>query len=168
VLGPGEFAAVLERIASREVDPYAAAEAIMARAVAGAPVVPSPIDHVGIAVKDAPALAALFRDLLGLETGEPEVIGAHRLRFVLAGGATLELVEAVTPEAPVAKFLLKHGDALHHVCFRVRDIDASVQALVARGVRMIDEQPRQGAHGSRIAFIHPASAGGLLVELKQP
>ena len=128
----------------------------------------APIDHVGIAVKDAVAVAALFRDLLGLETGEPEIIGAHRLRFVEAGGATLELVEAVTAEAPVAKFLEKRGDALHHICFRVNDIEVRVRALVARGVRMIDEQPRQGAHGSRIAFIHPSSAGGLLVELKQP
>jgi LAO/AO transport system kinase len=168
VLGPGEFTSVLDRIASRDVDPYAAAEAIMARAVAGAPAVPAPIDHVGIAVKDAVAVAALFRDLLGLETGAPEIIGAHRLRFVEAGGTTLELVEAVTADAPVAKFLQKRGDALHHLCFRVKDIEASVRALVARGVRMIDEQPRQGAHGSRIAFIHPSSAGGLLVELKQP
>ncbi len=109
----------------------------------------------------------MFEALVGLKTGSPEVIGAHSLRFVEAGGATLELVEAVSADAPVAKFLEKRGEALHHLCFRVADIDAAMAALKARGVRFIDDVPRPGAHGSRIAFLHPTSAGGLLVELKQ-
>jgi methylmalonyl-CoA/ethylmalonyl-CoA epimerase len=90
------------------------------------------------------------------------------LRFVAAGGPTLELVEATAADAPIAKFLERRGEALHHLCFRVSDIDRTMAELVAQGVTFIDERPRQGAHGSRIAFIHPTSAGGLLIELKEP
>jgi LAO/AO transport system kinase len=168
VLRPGEFDGLLDRIASRSQDPYSAAESVLARALqGGARSVSAPLDHVGIAVSDAERFVTLFQSLAGLSTGEPEVIGLHRLRFVEAGGATLELVEAVSPDAPVAKFLEKRGDALHHLCFRVADIDAALSALKSQGVRLIDEVARPGAHGSRIAFIHPSSAGGLLIELKQ-
>jgi LAO/AO transport system kinase len=174
VLAPGEFDAVLTRITAREVDPYAAAATVTARAlaapgaigddVAGAAM---PLDHVGIAVKDAAPFATLCAAWFGQATDEPEIVGQHRLRFVSAGGPTLELIEAVSPEAPVAKFLATRGDALHHLCFRVPDIDAAIARLRAAGVTFIDETPRPGAHGSRIAFIHPSSAGGLLIELKQ-
>ena len=168
VLGPGEFDRMLDRIAAREVDPYAAAESVMIRAVGGEARVSMPLDHVGIAVRDAESFVSLFDSLAGLKTDAPEVIGAHRLRFVDAGGATLELVEAMSADAPVAKFLDKRGEALHHLCFRVADIERAMATLKARGIKFIDEAPRQGAHGSRIAFIHPGSAGGLLIELKQP
>jgi LAO/AO transport system kinase len=167
ILAKGEFERLLDAVTAREVDPYAAAESVLARAMGRAPSAGMPLDHVGIAVADAPALAAIFQRLVGLQTDEPEVIGSHRLRFVDAGGATLELVEAAAPDAPVAKFLAKRGDALHHLCFRVPDIEAAIARLTGDGVRFIDEQPRPGAHGSRIAFIHPSSAGGLLIELKQ-
>ena len=140
----------------------------MARALGTGPGVSAPLDHVGIAVADAGAFVRMFGDVLGLSAGEPEVVGLHRLRFVDAGGATLELVEPTAPDAAVAKFLAKRGDALHHLCFRVPDIAQTMDALKARGVKFIDEQPRQGAHGSRIAFLHPTSTGGLLIELKQP
>ena len=167
IMAKGEFDQLLAAVTAREVDPYAAADSVMARATGRAPIAGMPLDHVGIAVKDAPAVAALFRKLVDLSTDEPETIGLHRLRFVAAGGATLELVEALTDEAPVAKFLAKRGDALHHLCFRVPDIDAAIARLVKQGVTFIDEKARPGAHGSRIAFIHPSSAGGLLIELKQ-
>jgi len=167
VLAPGEFDSILERIADRAIDPYAAAAEVMSRTVGGAARVAHPLDHVGIGVKDAQAFATMFSDLLGLTTDSPEVVGLHRLRFVDAGGVTLELVEGTSPESPVAKFLEKRGDALHHLCFRVTDIDLAVKTLRERGIRLIDEQPRQGAHGSRIAFLHPSSCGGLLIELKQ-
>ena len=171
VLAAGEFDRLLDRIAARDVDPYAAAESVIGRALAsGAPSASAtgfPLDHVGIAVRDAGPFVTMFANLLGLSTDQPEVVGSHRLRFVEAGGVTLELVEAVTDDAPVAKFLGKRGEALHHLCFRVTDIDAAVAALLKQGVRFIDEQPRPGAHGSRIAFLHPSSAGGLLIELKQ-
>ena len=167
VLAPGEFETMLDRIANRETDPYAAAAHVMSRTVGVGPLAAHPLDHVGIAVKDAPAFAAMFQDLLGLTTDSPEVVGHHRLRFVDAGGATLELIESLSPEAPVAKFLEKRGEALHHLCFRVKDIEQAVKTLRDRGIRLIDEQPRLGAHGSRIAFLHPSSTGGLLIELKQ-
>ena len=167
VLGPGEFHRILDRIAARETDPYAAASAVMQRAIGSTGNVEAPLDHIGIAVTEAAPFARLFQDLLGLSTDEPEVVGLHRLRFVHAGTATLELVEATAPDAPVAKFIAKRGEGLHHICFRVADIDTALTMLKGKGVRLIDEQPRQGAHGSRIAFLHPSSARGLLIELKQ-
>jgi LAO/AO transport system kinase len=169
VLAAGEFDRLLNQVAAREIDPYAAAEAVMARALA--PALPDggrPLDHIGIAVRDAAPFVAVFAKIAGLATGEPEIVGTHRLRFVAAGGVTLELVEAMSPDAPAAKYLERRGESLHHLCFRVPDIDAAIARLVADGVRFIDERPRAGAHGSRIAFIHPSSAGGLLIELKQP
>jgi methylmalonyl-CoA/ethylmalonyl-CoA epimerase len=95
-------------------------------------------------------------------------VGLHRLRFVESGDSTLELVEPLSAEAPIAKFIAKRGEGLHHICLRVRNIEQTMAQLKAKGVEFIDEQPRQGAHGSRIAFIKPASANGLLVEIKQP
>jgi LAO/AO transport system kinase len=174
VLAEGEFDEVLGRIAARDVDPYGAAAAIMARALgasaADAPAVPAParvLDHVGIALADAPGLAAVFARLFGLRTGEPEDVGPHRLRFVEAGEATLELVEPLRDDAPVAKYLATRGPGLHHICLRVADVDAALASLEALGVRLIDRTPRRGAHGSRIAFLHPSATGGVLVEIKE-
>jgi LAO/AO transport system kinase len=190
VLAPGEFAAVLEQLANRATDPYSAAAAIVRRGtgvVSTDPAAPEPglprtrpgsegpgpvenrpvpLDHVGIAVRDPAELVAWFDQVFGVPTSEPEDVGRHRLRFVQTGGATLELVQPLSNDAPVARFLEKHGPGLHHLCLRVPDIDAAVAALKARGIQLIDEAPRAGAHGSRIAFIHPSSAHGLLVELK--
>ncbi len=169
VLAAGEFDGILDRIAAREDDPYGAAAAVMSRAL-GTGTSPAEItlDHVGVAVADAADYSALFERLFGLATDEPEQVGQHRVRFVDTGDATLELVEPVTADAPVAKFLATRGAGLHHVCLRVQDIDAAMAALRDRGVRLIDEKPRAGAHGSRIAFIHPSSTAGLLIELKEP
>jgi len=190
VLAPGEFAAVLDQLAARVTDPYTAATAIVQRGTglfstdpaAAEPGVPStrpgpersgsvenrpvPLDHIGIAVDDPAELVAWFDQVFGVPTSAPEDVGLHRLRFVETGGAALELIQPLSPDAPVARFLAKYGPGLHHLCLRVRDIDAAVAALKARGIQLIDETPRAGAHGSRIAFIHPASAHGLLVELK--
>ncbi len=187
VLAPGEFDRTLDRIAGREIDPYTAVTALMAMAespgssVLGPGSVQSPesgggpesnrgvsLDHVGIAVEDAAAMRALFGHLFGLATDEPEVVGLHRLQFVQSGETTLELVEPVSADAPIAKFIAKKGGGLHHICLRVADIDRAMAELTATGVQFIDAAPRPGAHGSRIAFIHPSSACGLLVEIKQP
>jgi LAO/AO transport system kinase len=173
VLGAGEFDRILGRIASRDVDPYGAAAQVMDRALGAsstpaAPAAAAPVlDHVGIAVTDAPALAGIFAALFGLETDEPEDVGPHRLRFVGTGDATLELVEPLTPEAPVARYMATRGPGLHHICLRVADVDRALASLVERGVRVIDTTSRRGAHGSRIAFIHPSATGGILVEIKQ-
>jgi LAO/AO transport system kinase len=163
VLGPGEFDHLLDRIAAREIDPYAAADDVLKRALGAR----SRVDHVGVAVSDVPGVVDMFSKLFGLSTSEPEDVGLHRLRFVQSGDTTIELVEPLSPDAPVGKFLASKGQGLHHLCLRVPDIEAALAALKAKGVRLIDEKPRTGAHGSRIAFIHPASTCGLLVELKQ-
>jgi LAO/AO transport system kinase len=160
-LAPGEFDKTLDRIAAREIDPYRAAQEMTSRA-------PDVVlDHLGIAVTDSTAMQEFFRKHFGLATSELEDIGLHRLRFVETGDATLELVEPLGDEAPIAKFIAKRGEGLHHVCLRVKDIEKTMADLKASGVEFIDDQPRQGAHGSRIAFIRPTSANGLLVEIKQ-
>jgi methylmalonyl-CoA/ethylmalonyl-CoA epimerase len=127
------------------------------------------IDHVGIAVSDLAASLAFFRDALGLQLEAPEDIPSQRVRahFLDAGTATVELVEPTAPDSPVARFIDKRGPGLHHVCLRVDDIVSALAELKARGVRLIDEVPRPGAHHSQVAFIHPSSTHGVLVELKQ-
>jgi LAO/AO transport system kinase len=125
------------------------------------------LDHVGVAVRDAAQIAELFARLFDLPSSPQETVGDHRIQFLGAGSASLELVEALTPDSPIAKFLSTRGQGLHHVCLRVPDIDAALARLRNLGVRLVDEVARPGAHGSRIAFLHPASTGGILVELKE-
>src|SRR5438093_2149280 len=128
------------------------------------------LDHIGIAVKDLPAALAFYRDALGLEIEPPEEVTSQRVRahFVPVGESKLELLEATGAESAIAKYVDKRGPGLHHITLRVDDLAAAVAQLRSRGVRMIDEQPRPGAEGSTIAFIHPSSAHGVLIELKQP
>lgn len=127
------------------------------------------LDHVGIAVRELEQALAFYRDTLGLELTAPEEVASQRVRaiFVKTGHATLELVEATGSDSPIERYLEKHGPGLHHVALRVDDIHAALEHLKARGVRLIDERPREGAHGALIAFIHPSAAHGVLVELKQ-
>jgi methylmalonyl-CoA/ethylmalonyl-CoA epimerase len=168
VLQAGEFAAILDRIAARELDPYSAVDGLFARGVAGHQPTPA-LDHVGIAVSDLEQAVAFYRDALGLTLDEPEEVATQRVRahFMPAGGSALELLEATTEDSPIAKYVAKRGPGLHHITLRVDDIVATLARLKAHGVRLIDEQPRPGAHQSLVAFIHPASAHGVLVELKQ-
>ena len=127
------------------------------------------IDHIGIAVSSLSDSLAFFRDALGLEVEAPEEIASQRVRahFIKAGSATLEMLEPTADDSPIARFIARRGPGMHHVALRVDDIVAAIADLKARGVRMIDEAPRPGAHGSLVAFIHPSSAHGVLVELKQ-
>ena len=131
------------------------------------------LDHVGIAVADLDAALKFYRDALGLEIEAPEDVASQRVRahFIpldsAERGASLELLEATAADSPIAKYVAKKGPGLHHITLRVEDIRGALAQLAARGVRLIDEQPRPGAHGSLVAFIHPASAHGVLVELKQ-
>jgi methylmalonyl-CoA/ethylmalonyl-CoA epimerase len=133
------------------------------------------LDHVGIAVADLSQALAFYRDALGLEIDAPEEVAAQRVRahFIpLAGAAPghaarLELLEATAADSPIAKYVAKRGPGLHHITLRVADIRAALAQLKARGVRLIDEEPRPGAHESLVAFIHPASAHGVLVELME-
>jgi methylmalonyl-CoA epimerase len=127
------------------------------------------LDHVGIAVKDLQAALAFYRDALGLEVESPEDVPSQRVRahFVPVGESKLELLEATAPDSPIAKYVDKRGPGLHHITLRVEDIRAALAQLKARGARLIDEEPRPGAEGALVAFVHPATAHGVLVELKQ-
>jgi methylmalonyl-CoA epimerase len=127
------------------------------------------LDHVGIAVKDLAAALAFYRDALGLEIEAPEEVASQRVRahFLPVGEARLELLEATAPDSAIAKYVDKRGPGLHHITLRVEDIHAALAQLKARGTRLIDEAPRPGAEHSLVAFIHPSSAHGVLVELKQ-
>ncbi len=127
------------------------------------------LDHVGIAVADLGAALQFYRDGLGLEVEGAEEVTSQRVRahFIPVGGAALELLEATSPESAIAKYTGKRGPGLHHITLRVDDILAALAQLKARGIRLIDDQPRPGAEGALVAFIHPSSAHGVLVELKQ-
>jgi methylmalonyl-CoA epimerase len=127
------------------------------------------LDHVGVAVKDLAAALAFYRDALGLEVEAPEEVASQRVRahFLPVGEAKLELLEATAPDSPIAKYTDKRGPGLHHITLRVDDIAAALAQLKARGAKLIDEQPRPGAEHSLVAFVHPSSAHGVLVELKQ-
>ncbi|HKY23073.1 MAG TPA: methylmalonyl-CoA epimerase [Vicinamibacterales bacterium] len=127
------------------------------------------LDHVGIAVSDLEASLAFFRDGLGLEVERPEEVPSQRVRaqFLATGSSSLELLEASSPDSPIARFLQTHGPGLHHITLRVDDIMAALRQLRQRNVRLIDEEPRAGAEGAKVAFVHPSSAHGVLVELKE-
>jgi methylmalonyl-CoA epimerase len=127
------------------------------------------LDHVGIAVKDLSAALAFYRDALGLHVEVPEDVASQHVRahFIPVGEASLELLEATSSDSTIAKYVEKRGSGLHHITLRVDDIKAAMDQLKTRGVRLVDEQPRPGAEGALVAFIHPSSAHGVLVELKQ-
>jgi len=127
------------------------------------------LDHIGIAVGDLEAALRFYRDALGLEVEGSEDVGSQRVRahFVPVGQPKIELLEATSPDSTIAKYVGKRGPGLHHITFRVDDIHAALAQLKARGVRLIDEVPRPGAEHALVAFIHPSSAHGVLVELKQ-
>lgn len=127
------------------------------------------LDHIGIAVRDLDQALAFYRDALGLDVEAPEEVASQRVRahFVPVGEPALELLEATAPDSAIAKYVEKRGPGIHHITLRVEDIAAALAQLKAKGVRLVDEQPRPGAEGALVAFVHPASAHGVLVELKQ-
>jgi methylmalonyl-CoA epimerase len=127
------------------------------------------LEHVGIAVSNLSEAFAFYRDALGLEVEPPEEVPSQRVRvhFIPVGESALELLEATAEDSPIARYVGKRGPGLHHITLRVDDIEAALAQLRARGVRLIDEMPRAGAHGARVAFVHPSSAHGVLIELTQ-
>jgi LAO/AO transport system kinase len=174
VLHSGELERVVDSIASHETDPYSAADAIVAKTVGQGPSAASEaaaprVDHIGIAVSDVTAAISFYRDALGLTVEAGEEVPSQRVRahFIPAGEAALELLEATADDSPIAKYVAKRGPGLHHITLAVPDIRAVLARLKEKGVRLIDEEPRPGAHGSLVAFVHPAGAHGVLVELKQ-
>ena len=127
------------------------------------------LDHIGIAVGDIDAALAFYRAALGLDVDETEEVASQGVRahFLRVGSASLELLEATADDSPIGRFVGRRGPGLHHITLRVDDIAASLERLRAQGVRLIDEVPRNGAEGALVAFVHPSSAHGVLVELKQ-
>jgi methylmalonyl-CoA/ethylmalonyl-CoA epimerase len=127
------------------------------------------IAHLGIAVKDLEPPKKLYTDNLCLESKGEDVVETQKVKvsFIKVGEASLELLLPTASDSPVAKFLETKGEGFHHLALEVEDIHAAVAELKAAGVRLIDETPREGAHGMKVAFIHPKATFGLLVELVQ-
>ena len=127
------------------------------------------IDHLGIAVQNIESTLAFYRDALGLEVAHEEIVEDQGVRVAMlpVGESRVELLEPTGPETPVGKFLDKRGPGLHHVCYHVSDIHAALERMRAAGVRLIDQEPRVGAGGHLVAFVHPSGTGGVLVELSQ-
>jgi methylmalonyl-CoA/ethylmalonyl-CoA epimerase len=125
------------------------------------------IAHIGVAVPDLAVALAFYRDVLGLVPHPPETADGATIVSLPFGEAEVELLSPVTPESPVARFLEKRGPGIHHICYRVPDLDAALERCRLAGYRLVDEAPRQGAAGRRIAFIHPKSTAGILLELTE-
>ncbi len=127
------------------------------------------IQHLGVAVGSIDEALVFWRDALGLELKEVEVVEDQGVRVAMLpiGESRIELLEATGEETPVGRFLAKRGAGMHHLCIEVADIHAKLEELKSHGVRLIDEHPRIGAGGALVAFIHPASTGGVLIELTQ-
>ncbi len=128
------------------------------------------IDHIGVAVEDLDAALTLYAETLGMPVVHRETVTEQGVEAILldVGENHVELLAPLGPDTPVGKFLAKKGPGLHHVAYQVTDIEATLAALKAAGTRLIDETPRIGIRNSRVAFVHPASTGGVLTEIVQP
>ena len=130
----------------------------------------STIDHIGVAVEEIEPAMALYRDSFKLDVAHREVVQAQGVEAVLldVGESHVELLAPLAPDTPVGKFLARQGPGLHHVAYRVADIEAALEACRQEGLELIDQEPRSGIRGSRVAFMHPRSTGGVLTEIVQP
>ena len=128
------------------------------------------VDHIGVAVEDLDAAIALHVEAYGMGVAHREVIEEQGVEAVLldVGENHVELLRPLNAETPVGRFLSKRGPGLHHVAYQVTDVQATLDTLRDRGLRLIDEAPRTGIRGSRVAFLHPDSSGGVLTEIVQP
>jgi methylmalonyl-CoA/ethylmalonyl-CoA epimerase len=125
------------------------------------------IAHVGIAVHDLQTALAFYRDVLGLEPHPPEAVDGATIVNLSFGESAVELLTPTDPEGPIGRFLTRRGPGIHHICYRVADLDRALQACRDAGYQLIDEVPRQGAAGRKIAFVHPKSTAGILLELTE-
>jgi methylmalonyl-CoA/ethylmalonyl-CoA epimerase len=125
------------------------------------------IAHVGIAVRALDEILPFYRDLLGLPEVELDDADGARIAGLAAGDSLIELLEADAPDSPIGKFVAKRGPGIHHICFAVDDLDGTLARCRAAGLRLIDDTPRLGAEGKRIAFLHPSATAGVLVELTE-
>ena len=128
------------------------------------------VDHIGIAVEDLDAALELYREAYAMDLVHREVVEEQGVEAVLldVGENHVELLRPLAPDTPVGRFLAARGPGMHHVAYQVTDIDGTLAALREQGLRLIDETPRIGIRGSRVAFVHPRSSGGVLTEIVQP
>jgi len=125
------------------------------------------IAHIGIAVRGLNDSISFYRDVLGMPHVALDDADGARIAGLAAGDSLIELLEAESPDSPIGKFVAKRGPGIHHVCFAVDDLEATLERCRRHGIRLIDEKPRVGAEGKRIAFLHPSSTSGVLVELSE-
>jgi len=127
------------------------------------------IDHLGIAVKSIEDGKKFWTQILGLEVEGTETVEAQKVTtaFLPVGGSEVELLESTASDGPIAKYIEKKGEGIQHVAFRVENIEEALKELKEKGIRLIDEKPRQGAGGAKIAFLHPKATNGVLVELSE-
>ncbi len=127
------------------------------------------IDHIGIAVKNLAETLKFYEDVLGIKCVSQEVVEEQKVKvaFLPIGDTEVELLESTSEDGPIARFIEKKGEGIQHIAFKVDNIEEAIKELEEKGVRMIDEQPRYGAGGARIAFLHPKSTSGVLIEISQ-
>ena len=125
------------------------------------------IDHIGVAVKSIDEAKKIYEGFLGLKVTELETVAEQKVTtaFLPAGESEIELLESTSPDGPVARYIDSKGEGMQHIAFAVEDIEGALKELKDKGVRLIDEKPRKGAGGKKIAFIHPKETGGVLIEL---
>lgn len=125
------------------------------------------IAHIGIAVQNLAAMIPLYRDVLGLPEVPLDDADGARIAGLAAGDSLVELLESESEGSPIGKFIARRGPGIHHICFAVDDLDAALDRCRTAGLRLIDDVPRRGAEGKRIAFLHPGATGGVLIELTE-
>ncbi len=127
------------------------------------------LDHIGIAVASIDERLEFYR-AIGLAVDGREEVASEKVRvaFLPIGGTRIELLEPTDPSSAIASFIAKRGEGMHHLCVRVDDVRAAMAELRSRGFQLLSEEPRPGAHGALVCFVHPRSAGGVLIELSQP
>ncbi len=130
---------------------------------------PTVVDHIGIAVKNLDEAVKFWEGAMGIRCTGVEEVSEQKVKtaFLPLGDTEIELLEATADDSPVAKFIEKKGEGIHHLAIRVENIEEALESLKARGIRLIDQAPRYGAGGARIAFVHPAATGGILLEISE-
>ena len=125
------------------------------------------INHIAVAVNNLEEAAEFYQTVMGLTLSGVEVVPAQKTKvgFFKIGESNIELVQPVEPDSPLVKFLEAKGQGIHHICLEVDDVEAEVKSLLEKGATMVDQRPRPGAHQTKVAFVHPKSSGGVLIEL---
>jgi methylmalonyl-CoA/ethylmalonyl-CoA epimerase len=126
------------------------------------------IDHIGIAVQNLDETVAFYQQVMGLEVSATETLDGMKIAFLRIGDSELELLEDLTPDGAIARHIARRGEGLQHVAYRVDNIEQALAEMRAKGLRLIDERPRRGARNARVAFLHPKSTRGVLIEFVEP